>query len=170
MGRTQHRFRPPGTYFVTTDCWGGRQVLKGEVAEIMTDQIVDCREKGHYLLHEFCVLPNHVHVLLTPTDGTTLEKALQMIKGGSSYRIGRMHEFLQLWQNGYHDWRCRTEKDYRGYAEYIRQNPVKAGLVETPDNWPWSSANAKFAGLMDPLPQGLKARKEIGSKMSTLKG
>ena len=127
MGRTQHRIRPPGTYFITVDCWGSRQLLKGEVAEILTDQILKCREKGYYLLHEFCVLPNHLHLLLTPAENTSLEKAVQMVKGGASFRIAKHRRILALWQDGYHHWRCRGEKGYRAYAEYIRQNPVEAG-------------------------------------------
>lgn len=169
-GRTQHRIRPAGTYFVTIDCWAHRQLLKGEVAEILTDQILQCRRKGYYLLHEFCVLPNHLHVLFTPRGHTTLEKAVQMIKGGASYRIGKRRKFLALWQDGYHDWRCRNESQGASYAAYIRENPVKAGLVEKPGDWPYSSANPKFATPLDPMPQGLKAQGGSKAVMSALKG
>ena len=168
MGRTQHRIRPAGTYFITINCWGDRQILKGEVAEILTDQILHCREKGYYSLHEFCVMPNHLHVLFTPATGTTLEKAVQMIKGGASYRIRKKRKFHTIWQDGYHDWRCRTEEDCSNYADYIRQNPVKAGLAAEESAWPYSSANPKFEEFLDPLPQGLKATKIKESRVSTL--
>ena len=170
MGRTQHRIRPAGTYFVTIDCWAQRQLLKGEVAEILTDQILQCRQKGYYLLHEFCVLLNHLHVLFTPRGDTTLEKTVQMIKGGASYRIGKRRKFLALWQDGYHDWRCRNESQYTAYAVYIRENPVKAGLAEKPGDWPYSSANPKFATSLDLIPQGLKAQEGSKAVMSALKG
>ncbi len=170
MGRTQHRIRPAGTYFVTLDCWAGRQLLKAEIAETLTDQVLHCREKGYYSLHEFCVLPNHLHILFTPAANSTLEKAVQMIKGGASYRIRQERKSLVLWQDGYHDWRCRNEKDYRAYATYIRQNSVKAGLGQAAEEWPYSSANAKFQGFLDPMPQGLKAVRKGKPVMSTLKG
>jgi len=170
MARTQHRIRPAGTYFVTLDCRAGRQLLKGQIAEILTDQILCCREKGYYHLQEFCVLPNHLHLLFTPTADTTLEKAVQMVKGGASYRICHHRKVLVLWQDGYHDWRCRNEKEYRAYAAYICQNPVKAGLAERAEEWPYSSANPKFAEFLDPMPQGLKAPREGKPAMSTLKG
>lgn len=170
MGRTQHRIKPPGTYFITIDSWGGRQLFKGEVAEILTDQIVQCREKGHYLLHEFSVMPNHLHVLFTPSVRSSLEKAVQMIKGGSSYRIGQLRKFLAFWQDGYHDWRCRNESDFRAYADYIRENPVKAGLVAKAEDWQYCSARPKFAEFIDLMPQGLKAKKGEVRRMSTLKG
>ncbi len=153
MARTQHRIRPAGTYFVTLDCRAGRQLLKGQIAEILTDQILCRREKGYYHLAD-----------------TTLEKAVQMVKGGASYRIGHHRKVLVLWQDGYHDWWCRNEKEYRAYAAYICQNPVKAGLAERAEEWPCSSANPKFAEFLDPMPQGLKAPREGKPAMSTLKG
>ena len=170
MGRTQHRVRPAGTYFITIDSWAGRQLFKGEVAEILADQLVQCRAKGYFLVHEFCVMPNHLHVLLTPAESSTLEKAVQMIKGGASYRVGKQRKLPALWQDGYHDWRCRSEEDYKKYADYVRENPVKAGLVEKPEDWPYSSANPKFAEQLDPMPQGLKAGGVGRAVMSTLKG
>jgi len=170
MGRTQHRTRPAGSYFITIDCWAGRQLFKGEIAEILTDQLLRCRQKGYFLLHEFCLLPNHVHILLTPAGGTALEKAVQMIKGGASYRIGKVRRVHTLWQDGYHDWRCRAEKDFQSYAKYIRENPVKAGLVTKPEDWPYSSANPKFAAVLDEIPQGLKAQGKDKTEMSALKG
>lgn len=170
MGRTQHRVRPAGTYFITIDSWAGRQLFKAEVAEILTDQLLQCRAKGYFLLHEFCVMPNHLHGLLTPAESSTLEKAVQMIKGGASYRIGKLRKFTAFWQDGYHDWRCRSEQDYKKYADYIRENPVKARLAQSPEEWPYSSANSKFAEFLDPIPQGLKAGELEKVRMSTLKG
>lgn len=170
MGRTQHRVKPAGTYFITIDSWAGRQLFKGEIAEVLTDQVLQCREKGYYLLHEFCVMPNHLHVLFTLSGNTTLEKAVQMIKGGASYRIGKLRKFIAFWQDGYHDWRCRSGQDYKKYADYIQENPVKAGLVQNPEEWPYSSGNLKFKEFLDPMPQGLKAGKLEKVRMSTLKG
>ena len=57
-----------------------------------------------------------------------------------------------------------------GGAEYIRQNPVEAGLVARATDWPYSSANSKLAEFLDPIPQGLKAVKRGRPEMSTLKG
>lgn len=170
MGRTQHRVKSAGTYFITIDSWAGRQLFKGEVAEVVSDQLVQCRTKGYFVLHEFCVMPNHLHVLLTPSGEATLEKCVQMIKGGASYRIGRVRKFAAFWQDGYHDWRCRDAGDYEKYSSYIRENPVKASLASKPEEWPFSSANPKFAGFMNAIPQGLKALQGSKAVMSTLRG
>jgi putative transposase len=58
-----------------------------EVAEILVRRILVCRDKGAYQLHEFVVMPDHFHLLMTPGATTTLEKAVQLIKGGSSHEI-----------------------------------------------------------------------------------
>jgi hypothetical protein len=93
-----------------------------------------------------------------------------MIKGGASYRIGKTRKLLAVWQDGYHDWRCRDEKDYRSYTVYIRGNPVAAGLVEKAEAWLYSSANPQFIESLDGIPQGLKALGREKATMSALKG
>ncbi len=58
------------------------------LANIVVEQIVTCRDRGIYKLHAFVLMPEHLHVLITPNENTTIEKAMQMIKGGSAHRIG----------------------------------------------------------------------------------
>ncbi len=81
--------------------------------------------------------------------------AMQLIKGGFSFRAKRelgMHH--SIWQRGYFDYRIRDEEDFRKRREYIHQNPVRAGLVQRPEDFPFSSAEPSCC--MDKLPQRLK--------------
>src|SRR5277367_5365866 len=88
MSRLTHRTAPGFTYFVTTKTWQSRTIFQvTENAETLIECIVRHRDKGTYLLHEFVVMPNHLHLILTPSEQTTLEKAMQMVKGGSSHDI-----------------------------------------------------------------------------------
>jgi putative transposase len=88
MSRIVRRVKQPGVYFVTTDTWQRRRLfLKPEPAEILIEQLNDCRDRGFFKLHAFVIMPDHWHLLLTPGEDTSLEKAVQMIKGGSSFRI-----------------------------------------------------------------------------------
>lgn len=104
-------------------------------------------------------MPNHFHILLTPGAETSLEKALQMIKGGSAHRIRAELAFRwPVWQPGFHDrWLCDAE-EYVIRKNYILENPVKAKLAKCPREYMWSSARARFT--MDPCTfdglQGLK--------------
>ena len=156
MGRLKHRTFPGCTYFVTTDTRQKRELFRvTELAEIVVQRIISCRAQGAYLLHEFVLMPNHLHLLITPRDTTSFEKAIQLIKGGSSHQIHeqRGHR-MEIWQPGFHEWTVRDAGDYDARVEYIRMNPVRAKLVDRSEEWPYSSASGRFR--LDDIPQGLK--------------
>jgi putative transposase len=90
-------------------------------------------------------MPDHLHVLLTPGETTTVEKAMQMIKGGSARRMGleRANKF-SIWHAGFHDRWMRDADEYRGSTLYIEQNPVEARLVEKAENYVFSSASGSY--------------------------
>jgi putative transposase len=177
VSRIAHRVHQAGVYFVTTHTWQRRELFQEpRPAELIVRQLVDCRDRGFYKLHAFVLMPDHLHLLFTPGGDTTLEKALQMIKGGSSYKIrSELGLRWPIWQPGFHDRWLRDEGEYRTRAEYMRQNPVKARLVERAEEYPWSSANGQF--VMDPSCfdglQGLKPREpdrvNVAAKAATHK-
>ncbi|HKN59603.1 MAG TPA: transposase [Candidatus Acidoferrales bacterium] len=146
MSRISRRVKQPGVYFITTDSRQRRQLfLKPEPARIVVEQILECRERGFYRLHAFVLMPEHLHMLLTPGEGASLEKAIMMIKGGSSYKIKRelLYSF-PIWMSGYHDRWIRHAGEYQVRKKYIDENPVRARLVEKPEDYPLGSANGKF--------------------------
>jgi putative transposase len=101
-------------------------------------------------------MPDHVHLLITPL--TSLEKAVQFIKGGSSYRVKKeLGSNLEVWQTGFSDHRIRDARDYIQHVHYIQWNPVRKRLVETPKEYAYSSAFPGFE--LDDVPQGLKPQK-----------
>ena len=148
------------TYFITANAWAGRSIFQSErSASLLVDTLLDYRAKGKYRLHEFVVMPNHIHLLLTPSPDVTLERVMQFIKGGYSYRAGKdLGASLGVWARGYVDHRIRDSQDYDTHREYIHQNPVRRGLASSPETFPYSSANPKFQ--LDPIPQGLKPQIE----------
>ncbi len=81
-------------------------------------------------------MPDHVHFLITP-QGIAVERAVGLIKGGSSHRIGSK---FPVWQSGYQDHRCRDANEFITHKEYILMNPVRAGFVAEPQMFPFSSA------------------------------
>lgn len=147
MGRLQHRTAPGCTYFVTTKTWQNRSVFQvKENAGTLVQCRLHYRDQGVYRLHEFVVMPKHLHVLLTPSIETSLEKAMQLIKGGSSHRIHRQREKSGLiWNSGFHEVTVRDAEDFEARRRYIHTNPIEARLVERAADWPWSSASGKFA-------------------------
>jgi putative transposase len=150
VGRIARRVRQAGVYFVTTDTWQRRALFaKPDVARIVLEQILSCRDRAFHKLHAIVLMPEHLHILLTPADDATIEKAMQMIKGGSAHRMGleRPHKF-PIWHAGFHDRWMRNAEEYRSAKKYIERNPVEAKLVERPEDYIFSSASGQY--VLDP--------------------
>lgn len=116
--------------------------------------MLDCKSQGKYLLHDFVVMPDHIHLILTPS-GITLERAMQLIKGGFSFQFNKnLKTKREIWQPSFMDRRIRDAAEYERFREYIAQNPVKRRLVSAAHEYRYSSANGMFR--LDPVPQWLK--------------
>src|SRR5208337_3945219 len=77
----------------------------------------------------YVVMPDHLHLLFTPIE--SVEKSMQLIKGGFSFRAKRELQWNgEIWQPGFTDHRIRDEEDWKRHLQYIRSNPLEAGLVE----------------------------------------
>jgi putative transposase len=141
------------TYFVTSQTWQRRALFKNENwAELFLETLHFYRRRA-YLLHEYVLMPDHFHVLITPS--VTLERAVQFIKGGFSYRVKKeLQSPMEIWQTGFSDHRIRDGEDYQIHVGYIWRNPVGKKLVETVVEYPYCSA---FLGRpKDEVPQWLK--------------
>lgn len=142
------------TYFITASTYEKTSLLQSDrMAHLLVDVLMHYRRQRKYLLHDFVVMPNHFHLLITPRAPVTLEKAIQFIKGGFSYRARKELGFQgEIWQTSFHDRRVRDIAEYAQFRDYIHMNPVKRGLTTTPEGYEFSSA--KLA--LDEPPQGLK--------------
>ena len=139
-------------FFVTTVTAHRRPIFRREAtALLLIETLAHYRDERKFLLHEFVIMPDHVHALLTPAGDISLERVMQFIKGGFSYRLKARPP---VWQASFSNHRIRDFADYESHREYVRMNPVRAGLAARAEVYPYSSA----AGVLhlDPLPQGLK--------------
>jgi len=138
-------------FFITTVTAQRLPIFRREMTAILLiETLTHYRDEGKFLLHEFVVMPDHFHALLTPAPEISVERAMQFIKGGFSHRLGRG----SIWQAGFTNHRVRDLEDYEKHQEYIRMNPVRAHLAECAEAYRYSSA----AGVvrLDAVPQGLK--------------
>ena len=127
-------------FFVTTVTSQRTPLFRNpQRAELIMGVMQHYREQSKYELHEFVVMPDHLHLLVTPAMKISLERAVQLIKGGFSYRLGKAKRGL-VWQESFTSHRIRDEEDYVHHAAYIRMNPVRARMVERPELYPYSSA------------------------------
>ena len=153
----EHATNNGQTYFVTASTWQRRALFKNERwAELFLDTLQSYREKG-YLLHEYVLMPDHYHVLITPA--ITLERAVQFIKGGFSFWAKKeLGSAMEIWQRGFSDHRIRDWEDFEIHVDYIYRNPVGRKLAQNAKNYPYCSA---FPGsVRDDVPQWLKPLEE----------
>jgi putative transposase len=155
---TPRSYDPPvdseRTFFITTVAWQRMPIFRVAArARLLIEVLFSYRDQKKYLPHEFVVMPDHIHLLLTPAIEISVERAMQLIKGGYSYRLRKI-ETNQVWQESFTNHRIRDAEDYERHREYIRLNPVRARLVRDAGEYLFSSANAKYC--LDDVPRGLK--------------
>jgi putative transposase len=142
----------PNRVFFITSVTAQRQPIFRcpTTANLLIETLAHYRDARKFLLHEFVVMPDHIHALITPAAEISLERAMQFIKGGFSFRLSRG----AIWQPSFTNHRVRDFEDYERHRIYIRLNPVRARLSETPESYPHSSASGRLR--LDPAPPGLK--------------
>ena len=112
----------------------------------IAQNVVETLEYGanqlrQYDLHAWVVMANHVHILITPH--VDVGKIMARIKGRTARAANEVlnRSGAAFWRREYFDRWMRTSSEFQKVAEYIEMNPVKAGIVENPEDYPWSSAH-----------------------------
>ena len=152
-GSLPHALYPPpaelssGKAFVWIDRYldttrtGPAFLARPAVAQIIVEGIERGeRELRHYDLHAFVVMPNHVHLLLTPC--VDLGRFLQSLKGFTAREANKLLRRTgePFWQHESYDHWVRNGRELERIRAYVEENPVKAGLASRPEDFPWSSA------------------------------
>ena len=133
------RFRDFDVHLDSLKC-GPAWLKQPPIAAVVVGKIKHVEQLGLCQFHAYVVMPNHVHVLLEPA--ARLEEITRSIKGTTARQanvlLGRTGE--QFWQTESFDHWVRNSAEFERIRCYIEANPVSAGLVNTPSDWPWSSA------------------------------
>ena len=141
------------TYFVSSNTAERRPFFRHERWAKLFLETLNGYRPDRYLLHAFILMPDHFHLIFTPS--ASLELAVQCIKGGFSFRAKREFKWIGgIWVTGYSDHRIRDDEDFEIHRAYIANNPVKARLVERAEEYLYSSANGSFE--IDAFPRRLK--------------
>jgi len=143
------------TFFATTKTSQGRALLQSERnATLLIDVLRSYVVAKKFRLHDFVIMPNHLHLLVTVGEGMTIERAMQLVKGGFSYRLKKEYGYLgEVWQRGFSEVRVEDRRSFLRHREYIAANPVKAALADSPEAFPYCFtylASKKGAGAKAP--------------------
>ncbi len=144
--------------FVTFSCYHRYNLLMSETTiRPFLEELESSRRTHGYALLGYVIMPNHVHLVLYPSEPMALGLELGRIKAHSAFKIisswkaqnnpvldhlkakGSRKSQYAFWQPRGYDHNCRTVETVREKVNYCHMNPVKTGLVSDPVEWPWSS-------------------------------
>jgi putative transposase len=152
-------------HFVTSKTYRNAKIFSNEHAgKLLTQTIFEVKKKLNFLLIAFVVMPDHIHLMLVPDKRNTISDVMRHIKG----RFARKYNLLsrginspdyeedthragnlslpesKVWQESFYDHVIRNRKEFVERLNYIYYNPVKAGLVDKPEDYKYSSVTGKY--------------------------
>jgi putative transposase len=146
----KRKFVDGAFYHVTSRTNDKIRVFENNVGrKIMLIALQDAKEKFHFRLTNFCVMPTHIHLLIQPPETAGLNVIMQWIKTNSAKHWNYIHGSKDhLWGNRYFARAVRHQQEYDYISNYIDQNAVVAGLAQTPEEWKASAAFYKHCGII----------------------
>ncbi len=126
-----------------------KRFAETEKAELMLRVLFDYRDQGRYQLHGFAVMPEHLHVLLTPSRIQSLEACVSCIKDGFLDEVSTPFPG-EYWQPGFREDWIRNAEDFQKQLAHIAANPERRGLVY------WDFVHTRFSDRLDPMPERLR--------------
>ena len=135
-------------HFVTFSCFQRKAYLgTAEARDLFEDALEKTRRRYEFDVVGYVVMPEHVHLLLSEPERESLSTALQGLK----LSVTRRSPQRPFWLARYYDFNVVTEEKRREKLNYIHWNPVKRGLVDRPEDWPWSSYRFYQTGETGPV-------------------
>jgi len=146
MPRGLKRYQTEGSWhFITFSCYRRKPYLDTDFARItFEEQLESLRARHRFLVFGYVLMPEHVHLLLSEPKAQPLATSLNVLKAETSRRL--KDERKQFWQTRYYDFNLVATGKFGEKLQYMHRNPVVRGLVETPEEWPWSSYHHWLTG------------------------
>jgi putative transposase len=131
-------------HFITFSCYHRLPYLASpEAKNLFEDALERIRRKYRFVVAGYVVMPEHVHLLVNEPEQSSLDRAIKAIKLSVALR----QRERPFWQARYYDFNVFTEEKRVEKLRYIHRNPVVRGLVEKPEDWPWSSFRHYATGI-----------------------
>ena len=131
-------YEGPAAFSVTASTAGRAPLFrKPATVHLCVSALSETASLHHMDVLAYCFMPDHLHLLVQARDDGSFLRFMKGFKQISGYRY-RRSAMQPLWQKGYYDHVLRREEDVNQVAEYIMHNPVRAGLVDSPDRYPFS--------------------------------
>jgi len=125
-------------HFITFSCFHRLPLLEAPAARGIVEAVLErTRARYHARVYAYVRMPEHIHLLVNEPPGIVLAPFLKAFKQIISRKLRGARQ--KFWQDRSYDSNVHAEKARSEVIRYIHRNPVKRGLVEKPEDWPWSS-------------------------------
>jgi putative transposase len=132
-------------HFLTFSCYRRLPYLNDDHSRRIFEETLErLRQRHHFFLYGYVLMPEHVHLLLSEPKSRPLSTTIGVLKGQTSKLLKGTR--TQFWQTRYYDFNVITQPKFVEKLRYIHRNPVERNLVEKPEDWPWSSFNHWLTG------------------------
>ena len=161
----KHYLEKGAVYYVTSVTYNRKDIFSDTLsARFLLVTIVYHKYILEFNLFGYVIMPDHFHILLQPSERYDLPQIMKYIKGNFARKYNEWHSpdisdtpgraeliphykrvkdavvsYIPVWQRGYYETVMRDEKDIINRLNYMHNNPVRKGLVETPDQYEFSS-------------------------------
>ena len=137
-------------HFVTFSCFHRNPYLDTDHARLAFLRTLETLRRRHrFFVFGYVLMPEHVHLLLSEPEVHTLANTIRALKTQTSRQL--KGDLPQFWQRRYYDFNVFTQRKWTEKLRYIRRNPVTRGLVEKPEDYPWSSFRHSATGEQGPV-------------------
>ena len=155
-------------YFITTKTKNNYPFFRDPIlARLLIEELRVVKQMKGFRIFGFVIMPDHIHALIQPSGRFTISQIMFTVKKQFSHNanrllgwnpiiptneggqvLGRLRDYVMLhrksgprfaWQSSFHDHIIRNDRDFENHINYTHNNPVKAGYVKCPEDWPWSS-------------------------------
>lgn len=153
MGNIRRHFETGYSYFVTTIAQERHPIFSDDkMCKILLITIEYFKLILDYKIYAYCIMPDHLHIILHPCGKYELSYIMQMIKGSFARKFNKMNNLSgQVWQKRFYDEGIRDIRMLMQKMEYIHNNPIRKNLIISPGDYPYSSYHHYFGNNKNAL-------------------
>ena len=147
----------PQTHFITAPTFHRKRVFQNELyGEVLTDALMLWRQASKVLLHDYVIMPDHIHLLISVADDANAEASVRNLQRGFAKELSQQYGYNgELWEPQFRDRPVHSSEECAECARMIHSNPVRVGFCEKPGQYRMSSKSSYW--VLDPLPEDLRA-------------
>lgn len=145
------------THFITAPTFHHKRIFQNErYGDLLTDVVMHWRQKASVQVHDYVVMPDHVHLLITLRKTEETASALRQLKDKFAEELRAQFGYDgEVWDAGFGDQIVETAEQSEECARHIHSNPVRVGYCDSPGEYRMSSRSSRW--VLDPLPEKLRA-------------